>query len=237
MEFIGFVFVQILLVAAAAVVGAICWLVVRRATYQVTIGRSWALLIAFLFPLLVVFYLEAGLFAYGIAEYALGKDSFLNGIYHYPLVNGYQLVIFDKMPEMAYIEQSAGSDTNGVSEVRAVQVAGNLLLVAAHRGRDAFDWGRDKPANAYVAIDTKASTTTDYPTLEALRLDAASRGISLHLTPTDEALSRAASPGWAGRIFLVLLLTPLAVLTVWLLRKLRQLRRRSTVLGQQPHPA
>jgi len=123
MEFIGFVFVQILLVAAAAVVGAICWLVVRRATYQVTIGRSWALLIAFLFPLLVVFYLEAGLFAYGIAEYALGKDSFLNGIYHYPLVNGYQLVIFDKMPEMAYIEQSAGSDTNGVSEVRAVQVA------------------------------------------------------------------------------------------------------------------
>ena len=71
MEFIGFVFVQILLVAAAAVVGAICWLVVRRATYRVTIGRSWALLIAFLFPLLVVFYLEAGLFAYGIAEYAL----------------------------------------------------------------------------------------------------------------------------------------------------------------------
>jgi hypothetical protein len=125
----------------------------------------------------------------------------------------------------------------GVGEVRAMQVAGYMLLVAAHTGRDASDWGRDKPANTYVAIDTKASKTTNDPTLEALRLDAASRGISLNLIPTEEALGRAASPGWAGRIFLVLLLTPPAVLAAWLLRKLRQLQQCSTVLGQQPHAA
>ena len=118
MEIIGFAFVQILLIGGAAVVGAICVLVARRATHRVSSGRSRASFVAFLFPFLVVFYLEGGFVAYGIAQYVLRK---------------------------------------------------------------------------------------------------------------------AASPGWAGRIFLVLLLMPLAVLTSWLLRKLRQLQR-STVLGQ-PHAA
>jgi hypothetical protein len=166
----------------------------------------------------------------------LGKDSFLDGIYHYPLVNGYELVILDKMPEMSSVERSRGeSHATAVDQVRAVQVAGNTLLVTAHQGLDTSDWGRDKPANTYIAIDTKTSKVTKYPTLDALRSEAASRGISLHLIATEDALNQAASLGWAGRIFLPMLLTPPVVLAIWLLRKLRQLSQRPMIVGKHPH--
>jgi hypothetical protein len=70
MEFIGFIFVQIILALGAAVVGAICALIVRGSTRHL-IGSKRASLIAFAFPLLVVFYVEAGFLAYGIGEIAL----------------------------------------------------------------------------------------------------------------------------------------------------------------------
>jgi len=237
MEFIGFPFVQIVLALGTALVGAICALLVRRAT-RLSSNSKRASLIAFAFPILVGFYVEAGFFAYGIGEIALGKDSFLDGVYHYQLVNGYQLVILDKMPEMSSVEQYRGdSHTMAVDQVRAVQVAGNALLVTAHQGRDASDWGRDKPANTYIAIDTKTSKITDYPTLDALRSDAASRGISLQLIATEDALNQAASLGWAGRMFLIVLLTPPVVLAIWLLRQLRYLTQHPMIAGQHPHPA
>jgi hypothetical protein len=74
MEIIGFAFVQILLIGGAAVVGAIWVLVVRRATH-LSGGRSRASFVAFLFPFLVVFYLEGGFVAYGIAQYVLRKAA------------------------------------------------------------------------------------------------------------------------------------------------------------------
>jgi hypothetical protein len=54
------------------------------------------------FPVAVLFYLEGAWLAYGIVEDAIGRDTYVEGIYHYPLALGYQLVIMDKIPEQAY---------------------------------------------------------------------------------------------------------------------------------------
>src|SRR5579864_5214323 len=98
MEFIGFAFVQLILLLLGACVGAICMLVVRRATRDVpSLARRAFVGTAFALPMVTIFYLEAGIVGYGVAEYAVGKDSFVDGLYHYPLANGYQLVILDKM--------------------------------------------------------------------------------------------------------------------------------------------
>src|SRR5258708_5038944 len=138
MEFIGFIVVQTVICVLFAVVGAACGMTVFRLTRGVR-GCRRATLAALAFPLVAVFYLEAGLFSYGLAEYALGMDSFLDGIYHYPLANGYQLVILDKMPYMADIEQRSHPGSDGIGEVRSVQVSGNMLFVTAHQGQDKMD--------------------------------------------------------------------------------------------------
>lgn len=197
---IGFAFVQLILLLLGACVGAICMLVVRRATRDVpSLARRAFLSTAFALPIVTIFYLEAGILGYGIAESAVGKDSFVDGIYHYPLANGYQLVIMDKIPEMSSIERQAGSEV--VGEVRAMQIAGDLLLVTAHKGRDESDWGADKPANRYLTIDTRTSKLTDYPTIDALRSEAAIHQISFKPVPTESVLRRATALAWPGRIF------------------------------------
>jgi hypothetical protein len=234
MEFIGFAFVQLVLLVLGAGAGAVCMLVVRRATRDVPSIARRASLIALALPLVTIFYVETGILCYGIAEYAVGKDSFVDGIYHCPLVNGYQLVVMDKMPEMASIEQRSGTEV--VGEVRAVQVAGDLLFVATHEGRDKTDWGADKPANRYFTIDTRTFKLTNYPTLDALRSDAAIHQISLLLVPTESVLGRAVAFAWPGRIFFLVLLAPPVILTAWLVRRLGVLRRR-TISIKEPHGA
>ncbi len=231
----GLIYLQILLSLGAAAAGAICALVVWLATLGVLHGRRRALSTAFLFPFLVIFYLEAGAFAYGIAEYALGRDSFVDGIYHYPLTNGYQLVIFDKFPEAASIGQSSHPQAQGVDAVRSVQVVGNLILVTAFNGPAITDLGHGEAANRYLTLDTRSGSVTDHPTLEALRLEAAKEGAFLDLMTTDEVLSKAKSPGWRGLIFATLLLVPPVLLGVRLIKKLRRLRRSQT-LGHQFSP-
>ena len=103
MELIGFAFAQIAMFVVGAFAGGllagVVWLTTRRAAY----GRRKILTLAFLFPVLALSYLEAAWLSYGIVEYAMGRDSFVDGVYHYPLAGEYRLVIFDKMPEQAYI--------------------------------------------------------------------------------------------------------------------------------------
>lgn len=235
MEFIGFAFVQLILLLLGLAVGAICMLVVRGATRDVpSLTRRAFLGTAFVLPIVTIFYLEAGILGYGIAEYSAGKDSFVDGLYHYPLANGYQLVILDKMPEMSSIERRPGVEV--VGEVRAVQIGGDLLFVTAHEGRDKSDWGADKPANRYLTIDTRTFKRTDYPTIDALRSEAAIHHISLNLVPTESVLRTATALAWPGRIFFLLLFTPSVAVTAWQIKRLRAFRRLG-MSTEEPHTA
>ena len=237
MELIGLAFLQLILLFCAVMAGTVCALIVYAYTRGMSRGRIVTLLVAFTFPVLVLFYLEAGLLGYGFAERAVGEDNFLDGNYHIPLPNGYRLVIFDKMPQLAYIEQASHPNRIGFGQVHALQIVGNTLLIEAYQGQSATDLGIDKEANHYLIIDTNTSEVTEYPTLEALRTYAAQKSVSLRLTPVEKLLEQSKSPGWRGLLFLVLLLLPVVVAMVWLVRRLRKLsqhlmeRKESPLLG------
>ena len=75
MEFVAFAFVQLVLLLLGSCIGAICMLVVRRATRDVPSITRRESLVAFALPLVTIFYVETGILCYGIAEYALGTAS------------------------------------------------------------------------------------------------------------------------------------------------------------------
>jgi len=236
MELIGLMFLQVALLFFAAIAGTTCAFIVYDYTRGMARGRRGvAILVAGAFPLLVLLYLEAGILGYGFAERAVGEDNFLVGYYHVPLPNGRQLVIFDKMPQLAYIEQMSNPNRGGVFQVHALQTAGNMLLVATYQGAGESDLGMDEPANRFLLIDTNTSGVREYSTLEALKSSAASENISLHLTPVEEILGERKSPGWRGLLFLVLLLLPPVVIVIRLARKLTQLGQRLSNRDQALH--
>jgi len=226
MELIGLMFLEVALVVGAVVVGVILAVIVAVATRGALRGRQSSIIITFLSPILALLYLEAGFVIYGFGELAVGKDNFLDGQYHYALINGYRLSMFDKFPDDLYIESKVNPSAEGVDHVKAVQVAGNFLLVSAYRGKDVWDSGADKAANRYLEINTKNLGVTDFSTLDDLRSDAAKKGVGLQLIPAADLLNlnEAKSLGWSEFVYFVLLLIPLAVLIRMLIRTVRRIR-------------
>lgn len=226
MELIGLMFLEVALVLGAVIAGIILAVIVAVTTRGALRGRPSSIIITFLSPILTLLYFEAGLVIYGFGERAAGKDNFLDGRYHYSLINGYRLSMFDKFPDHLYIESRLNSSAEGVDNVKAVQVAGNFLLVSAYRGKEVSDAGADEAANRYLEINTKNLGVTDFPTLDALRSDTAEKGVGLQLIPAADLLNlnEAKSVGWSEFVYFVLLLIPLAVLIRLLIRTVRRIR-------------
>jgi hypothetical protein len=133
MELIGFAFAQIAMLAVGAFAGGILAGVVWLATRGATHGRKKIVTLAFLLPVLALFYLEAAWLSYGIVEFAMGRDSFVDGVYHYPLAGGYILEFLDKMPEQASIYNRDRPGANSFFEIREFQVTGNLIIGTSHK--------------------------------------------------------------------------------------------------------
>ena len=228
MEIIGFINVQFLLAVAALVIGLLCAAVVWAATRGVGRQRKAAISAALIFPIVATFYLEAGLIGYSFVRYALGKDAFINGIYHYPLVNGYRVVIFDKMPEMADIDHLKGdAGPVDLSQVRGVQVSGPLIIAEAYKGNSASDW--NGPANQFVVIDSATGAQREYPSQEVLRSEMQRRGISLNFDSTEELLMRAERPGVIGWMVFIVLMLPVVAKALVFMRRLKTLRDQTQV--------
>jgi len=197
-EMIGFVMVQVFLLMAGTVLGIGCLAFVLLLTRRVGASRrKWAALaIAFVFPILALFYIEAGLFAHAIVRYGAGKDNFVEGMYHYPLANGYRLTFFDENPaDWGWMEISGGQ-TFPTGTIHGVQIAGDYLFVhctpdtSSRTGTipqvtvshgDPVEPVVPKPTDKYLEIDTRTSVSTDHSNIEELRSAAASRGATLQL--------------------------------------------------------
>jgi hypothetical protein len=222
-EFIGFIVVEGVVLFVACTMGAVLLGLVALYTRGVPGGRGKALIVAFLLPVFVVVYLESAYFLYGLNEDISGKDSFLEGIYHYPLVDGYRLEIMDKMPEQAGIDRVGGPGLS-VTEVREFEVIQKTILVTAHNDPSGDDWGPDKAADKFLMIDTKNSSVATFGSRGEFEAAAASQGIPLHLTTVDSALSAAvhnARPGW---LFIGSMCAPMVIVLAWLGLNLRRLR-------------
>jgi len=88
-ELIGLGFIQIFLFIIGSALGVVFAVAVSLSTRGISRGRRRAQVIAFVFPSIALFYLEAGFFSHALVREVLGEDNFLNGLYHYPLGNGY----------------------------------------------------------------------------------------------------------------------------------------------------
>ena len=237
-EIIGLLVIQVFLLALSSVGGVLCVVFVYFFTLRVGASnrKRVALGTAFLFPFVAVFYIEAGLFLHDTVRYVSGRDSLVDGLYHYSLVNGYQLVFFNESaPDGGWLELPGGRSFPG-GRIYGVQVAGDYLFMHASpdesRGETptvTVGHGNLPPpsprADRYLEVDTRSSDVVDHATLENLRIAAAKRGVALSLMPLDDAYGKAvsaASPGWA---FLGLLFLPLIAASVWLFRRLLELRR------------
>ena len=215
MELIGFAFAQMAMLVVGTFGGSILAGVVWFATRGTTLGRKRILTFAFLFPVLALFYLEAAWLSYGIAEYAIGRDSLVDGVYHYPLAGGYRLVIMDKMPEQAYIDHRDRPGANSFSEMREFQVAGNLVIGTSHKDVSGTDWGPDKRADQFFIIDSSNGAVRAFPSRAELQSAAASLGVALHLRSVQDALTESVAKARPGWLFAVLILSPILAFTLW----------------------
>jgi len=216
MELIGFAIAQVLLLVAGLTVGSAYWAVMswrgrRQLKPRVPVG------VLFL-PVIALFCIEGCYIGYGIVEDLMGRDSYVEGIYHYPLVNGYQLVIMDKMPEQAYIENKKQPMIESVSEVREFQVSGNVILVTSHRDISGSDWGPDKPADQFFIIDTGNGSLRGFDSVPSLNSAAGSLGIAVHLQTVQDALLASAAKSRPGWWFFLILFVPVPLLA-WLYRR------------------
>lgn len=237
---IGLLFIQFAICAIAGIFGTLSYAIVAWITRTVSQGRGRALRIALVFPIVAILYLEGGLLARNLVQYQLGRDTFLSGVYHYPLINGYEMVTFDEDPSGGHIE---GSRTHESISADAVQVVGSLIFVdqgpvpsaPTTRGEVAdihsdvtvevrADSDRGTHSSRYLVIDTRSSEI-DHVSLEDLQRLSAKEGVSVKMVSAEEAFSIAASAASPGAIFLGLLFAPILVAMVWLLSKLIGLRR------------
>ncbi|HEY3624733.1 MAG TPA: hypothetical protein VGL00_00560 [Terracidiphilus sp.] len=232
MEIIGFVIFQIVITVLGLVVGGIFAGVMWWATRSFSSGRKSATTVALFFPVAVLFYLEGTWLAYGLFEDAMGRDTYVEGIYHYSLAHDYQLVIMDKMPEQAYVENVKRLSLKGISEVRGFQVAGNLIIVTSHRDESGTDWGPEKKADQYSIIDGSSGAIREFGSESDLRTAAFQLGLVLHLESVKDALSMAVSraqPNWS---FWCIVLFPIAAFLIRFCRSIRMWQTESrTVFG------
>jgi hypothetical protein len=214
MEIIGFVFIQVIIAAVGLLAGGIFAWMMRLATRSSSHGRKRALVIGFLFPVCAFFYVEAAWLAYGIVEDVMGRDS-------------YQLVIMDKMPEQAYIENAKRPNIMAISEVRDFQVGGNLVIVTSHKDVSGSDWGPDKKADQFFIIDSSNGAIRRFESMSDLTVASAQLGLVLNLDSVQDALSRSvarAQPDWP---FWMIILIPIAVFLVWYGKRIRFFRTES----------
>jgi hypothetical protein len=227
MELIGFAFAQIVIFGVGVVAGCVLagtvWLLTRR----MTSGRNQAVIFALLFPVIAAFYLEGAWLSYGIVEYATGKDSFVDGIYHYRLAGDYRLVIMDKMPEQAYMESSGRPGANTISEVRDFQVSGNQIVLTSHKDETGTDWGPDKKADQLFIIDAASGSVRRYDSTSDLQAAASSIGLTLHLSSVQDALTVSVAKARPGWIFAFLIFVPVIICAGWSLNWLRVRRAKS----------
>lgn len=242
-ELIGFIAIQVFLLAGATILGSACVVFVFLFTRAVRVRRLKliALGTAFLFPFFSIFYLEVGLLAREALREFRGQDNVLGGFYHFPLGNGYTLEFFDENGPEDGAVISPRREPLDVERIYGLQIIGDSVFVQATPSEPrggiptvTVTQGElppaellsknQKPKTVYLELNTKTSERTDYRTLEELQAAAGNKNASLKLVPIEHFYREAFSAAGASWTFLGVLIAPVVLAAVVLLRKLRDLR-------------
>jgi hypothetical protein len=180
-------------------------------------------------------------------------DGNVASSYHYPLVNGYQFEFSGEYPDGGFIHgpiafsesavavQLAGKwifvDQGEIASSHEPHSSGSFIYhgpdnnPTVELGREGEDLGdkfkreREKdPPQQYLIVDTTTSEVT-HVNFENLKMAASKQGVALNLITTEQALHSAVSAAAPGRGFLIMLFSPILLVLIYLLYKLRQLVR------------
>jgi hypothetical protein len=253
-DYIGlFIVVPLFILAVAAILGAICLALVTAVTRNVIKDRSRARYIALLFPLAAITYLLTGFLSRDFVRESRGSDGYFGSSYHYPLVNGYQFEFSGEYPDGGFIRgpigfgesavavQVAGKwifvDQGEIASSHEPHSSGSFIyhgpdnnptVELGHDGQDLADkFKREREKEApkhYLLVDTITSEVT-HVNFENLKMAARKQGVALNLLTTEQALHSAVLAAAPGRGFLIMLFSPILLVSTYLLYKLRQLVR------------
>lgn len=225
MEIIGRLVIMAVLMSAACIAGALCFLTVCL-LLRFKEKRGWgACLIAGLFPPATMAYWLGCLIVSSMLSGVIGTPDLLFGDIREALPNGYTLEALDKMPEAGSIVK-AGDQRTGVAFVRSIQVKGPYVFGSydyTYFPRTPEEIGKD-----YFLFDTRTGETTNFKTEDQL---ASAVKETIHLTPTEYFRGpKRAGQRLSTRVFAFLIVAPPLAIGFWLLSRL------ITLLRSPQHP-
>jgi len=253
-DYIGLLIIQLFILAVGAIIGAICFALVTAVTRNVAEGRRFARYTALFFPIVAILYLEAGLLVRDFVRTSHGSDAYFDSSsYHYPLVNGYQFAFSGEYPDggVIYGPIGFGESAKSVQVAGKWIFAGQGDTASSHEplskesfiyhgpddnptvelGREGEDladkFKRDRakdPPKQYLIVDTATSEVT-HVNFENLKMAASERGVALQLVTTEQALHSAVLAAAPSRGFLAMLFSPVLLVLIYLLYRLRLLVR------------
>jgi hypothetical protein len=160
-----------------------------------------------------------------VNEGFLHRDSGAGDYWRCPLPNGYTLSFIDTMDQGWLYDSKNGiaGQEPLVSGVRSLQVSGQYILGGATSQEIPSELAA---IDHYFLIDGRARSHLDFGSLDALKVDAAQKGVHVNLERVDQVYSRYRFTWFdalTAYLFCVPLLIYAGVLLWWLIR-LRQKR-------------
>jgi len=187
-------FVLILYAIALSILAFMSAIVLGGGSYFLTRHRwpdSRRLVIAStLFPFLCVGYAGSWFATYAVVNWTVfHRDPGLGDGWWTPMPNGYSLSMTDTTDQGSIYGASGVEGRPVVDTVQQLQVSGNLIFGARDEDYYGETGRRGAPAISYFLLNTSDRSKTEFVSLEQLRLQAFSRGVTLKLRPFEAVFS------------------------------------------------
>jgi hypothetical protein len=177
---------SILAFVGAIVLGGFSYVLTRHAW-----PKSKRLVIASaLFPFLCVIYAGGCFATYAVTNWKVfHRDPGLGDGWFTPLPNGYSLSMVD-ITDQGSIYSTVNPDGQSVEDgVRQLQVYNNLIFGARDQGYFGRIGQSSSVVDSYFLLDTSDKSKTEFSSLEQLRQQAHTRGVTLNLRTFDAVFS------------------------------------------------
>ena len=201
-------------------------------------GRKKAILAASAFPFSCLIW--AGvvfIFQAAVNVGLLHRDAGLGDGWDCPLPNGYAIEMIDVTdqgtvynPKTQTVSGVVSGQNDVANCVRIMQVTPRYILGGLDSKAYNYLGSNSDQLDGYFILDTQAGTRTDIPTLDALRLSAASLGIQLNLEPIETVYDHYRFT-WFDVVSAFLLIVPPLIVAGLMVRWIVRLRR-SRILPQ-----
>jgi hypothetical protein len=229
----GIGFVLMLWAIAGTVLAGMGALIFGGATAFLTrgarTGRRKAILAASAFPFIC---LAWGGIVFGfqalVNELILDRDAGLGDTWHWPLPNGYSLLMIDVTDQgWVYNPKTQPGDSvteqeDSIAGVRKIQVAGRYILGASDTKW--FGSEENDRVDSFFVLDTQSGTHIAFYDYDRLKAEAARLGIQVNLEPISAVYSSYRFTWFEGFVGCLLFL-PLVVVAYQITRWVIRVRR------------